>query len=330
VNIAQTTADLDALAIMGFGCVRFLTFTGVNDPFYTSWPKANFLSFPTPTADELAALRQFFEACTTAGLATEFVISLADSVGSYYNNGVTDADYQAFIAAVFPAAFAGACNRLYLGGDLRLGDNDPDPAIVASHRRFVINNWPFFVSLCPPCGLGMELSSSYATFWDRAADSTKWVRENLVRQPNYLGYQLYPSTHAALQALGFEVGGLVDWGAVTRDWIAGLRAAAGPITVMCSEMGLAVGAEFTEQDQAAFLSAALATMVGEGVKTNVWEFADHPVLGDYGLFTKARGMRPAVRAILRGLCVARAAGLLPGVQYVPPEFDDLAWLLPGA
>ena len=326
---SRIAADLNTIALMGFGCVRFLTFTAVNDPYYASWPKPNFLSFPTPAAAELENLREFFAMCTAAGLVTEVVIDLADSAGSYYNNGVTDADYQAFISALIPVCFAGELNRLYLGGDLQLGTMYPN-AVVGAHQRFISKNWPWFAAQLAGCAIGMELMSGYATFWDRGADSAAWVKANLARQPDYLGFQLYPTTHAALQALGFESAGVVDWPAVARDWITGLRMACGPsIAVMCSEMGLSVGTEFSDQDQADFLSKALVTMTAEGIKAGVWEFGDHPALGDLGLFTQVRGMRKAARILLPPLALAAGAGTLPAVQYVPPEYDDLAWLLPG-
>jgi hypothetical protein len=254
---------------------------------------------------------------------------MPDAHGRYYANGVSDADYRAFIDAIWPAIQACLPTRLYLGGDLFLGDRHRDKEMVANHRRWLAATWPYLVAKCPRCRLGVEVATADATFWDAGADSTEWIKANLARVPDYLGYQLYPSSHAALRGLGFESVGGVDWAAATRDWLTHLRAAAAPITVFADEIGLAVGGEFTPQDQANFLAAAYGVFTAGGAAANVWEFADHPALGDFGMFTRCRAPHPAVATLPATLREAAKAGLSPGIQYTPPEFDDLAWLMPG-
>ena len=329
-------ADLSIIKALGFDHIRILTMTTGGDPSYAKWPRANFLSFPIPSPAEIANLGQFLAMTSAAGMTCEIVLIMADAGNLYYENGVTKADYVNFIGTIWPAMWQGSLNRIYLGGDLRLGAND-DPTFTGPHRQFILDVWPYLVSLCPTCGFGLEVQTQNATFWDRGADSLAWIRNNLLRAPNYVGCQLYPTTHSALQALGFEdPSGVVDWTALTRDWIEGMRAAAGPIQVFADEVGMAVGSEFTEVDQVAFLSAAYTEFNSRGVLANLWEFGDHPaVIGDTLSALRrvpicgdlCRNARAAANSLSVPLAAARALNLRPGIQYTPPEYDDLAWLL---
>ena len=324
------SADLSIIKAMGFSHVRTLIFTKVNDPTYSNtvkWPAANFLTWPIPTPREIANLGEFFAMTEAFGLTCEVIPILADSTNHYYLNGVTADDYRRFIDAIWPAMWQGALNRIYLGGDLRLGDAD-DPTITASHRQFVHDIWPYLVSLCPACSMGLEIQCQNASFWDRGVDTIAWIRANVGRPPDYLGGQLYPTSHAALIALGFEKNGVVDWRAVTQTWIANMRAAAGSIQVFADEIGCAVGTEFTEMDQSDFLCAAYGVFNAAGMPTNVWEFGDHPKITDLGMFTVDRRPRLATTMLRPYLAAARAAWLAPGIQYIPPEFDDMGWVTP--
>lgn len=323
-------ADLAAIREIGFNHIRVLTFTKAKDPLYDPWPQANFLTFPVPTADELTNLAEFLNMTKTFGMTCEVVFLMPDHFNMYYQNGVTSADYRAFITALWNnSIWYGALSKIYLGGDLRLGDHD-DPVIVANHRQWISDLWPFLVSLCPGCGLGMEVQAQHASFWDRGADSLAWIRANLTaRPPTFVGAPLYPTSHAALRALGFENAvGVVDWTALTRDWVINMRAAAGPITVYADEVGLIVGPEFTAMDQATFLAAAYRVFTARKMMANVWEFGDHSAIGDFGLLTTDRVYRAASRTVKAPLAGARSVHLQPGIQYIPPEYADLAWLMP--
>lgn len=324
-------ADLNIIRMLGFQHIRLLTMTKGGDPAYATWPAANFLTFAVPSSIELANLHQFLAMTAAFGLTSEVVLLMSDSKGLYYQNGVTSADYRAFIDAVWPAMWGGHLNRIYLGGDLRLGDHDSDQAIVANHRQWVLDLWPYIVAKCPTCGFGLEVAPANALMWDRGADSIAWVRANMTaRLPDYIGGQLYPTSHAWLAAAGWETNGVINWAGLTQDWVDHMRLAAGPIQVFADEIGLAVGPEFSLQEQAAFLAAAVDTFNRNAMRVNVWEFADHPALGDFGLFTAARHARPAASALQQPLRASRLANLLPGIMYTPPEYDDLAWLMPNA
>jgi hypothetical protein len=325
-QVNAITADLVTIKGIGFTKVRLITYNKAGDPALAGWPSNVFLTFPVPTSHEVDNLKEFFALANLLGITHEVVLLMPDSSGLYYEHGVTDADYRAFVDALMPALSVGGLDKVYVGGDLMLGSAAPDQAKVANHRRWVNSMWPYVVAKCPSCKLGLELFTSYAYFWDLGADSTAWIRANLARQPDYLGYQFYPTTHAALIAGGFETGGVVNWAAVTRDWLTHLQAVAGPIPVAADELGLMVGNDFTAADQSAFLTAAYGVFNAAGVPATVWEFADHPGIGDIGLFTTTRAPRPAVAA----LPAALAGAVTPGLQYTPPEAVGFQWLMPAA
>jgi hypothetical protein len=325
MNRAMIAADLNCIRALGFNHIRFIPFVSVNDPFYSSWPSANFLTFPSPSESELGALRQFFSLIGSLGLSYEIVLSMPDSKNLYYQNGVSSGDYRTFIERIFEAAWSGPLARVFLGGDLHLGDIEADRDLVANHRRFLSDLWPFLYGVNPSCAFGIEVAGAYSTLWDAAASSIEWIKSSIVPLglPHFVGSQFYPSTHANLIATGYEKDGIIDWAGLTRSWILGLRGAAGPIPIVVDEIGLEVGREFSEGDQAAFLSAALMTINLAGVDSNVWEFSDHPGIGNFGLFRQSRTSRPALSSL-----PPFAGGLLRGIQYAPPEFDDLAFLMP--
>lgn len=317
-------ADLGLITLMGFRHIRVDTFTTGGDPAYAPWPAVNFLSFPRPTAAELGNLRQFFAMTKSFGLTSEAVLLMPAADGLYYQNGVTGADYRVFIDAMFQAIWGGRLSRIYLGGDLRLGDND-DPAVVGNHRQWISEMWPHLVSICSGCALGLEVYCAGGTLWDRGVSSIGWIKSALATQPTFIGGEFYPSSKAWLQVAGWVHGGVIDWAGLADDWADHMGAAAAPIALHVDEMGLAVGSEFTAADQAAFLSASYKRFNMRGLAANVWEYAAHPAIGDFGLFGPGRQARPAVAA-LRGVL---PGAVTPGVQYIPAGYPDLAWLMPG-
>jgi hypothetical protein len=326
-------ADLSIIREMGFGNVRLLITTTGGDPSYAPWPRGMFFSWPTPTPAELENLVELGQLTKIAGLTYEIVILMPAASGLYYQNGVTSADYQKFATAVFNYAWGGLLSRIYLAGDLRLGDHDDDPAVVANHRQFILTEWPAFKALCPPCGSGFHLSSANAKMWDRAVDSMTWVRANVSPLPTVLGCALYPSSHAWLRAAGWEApSGIVNWDGLTEDWVTNLRAAAGPILLVADEVGMLlqtadpVHSDLTLSDQKRFLPAAIGVLSRSGVAANVWEFARHTGYGDFGIIDAQRYPRPVVGPLQAELC---QGSLRPhGVQYTPPEFNGLEWLTP--
>lgn len=325
-------ADLSIIRGMGFGNVRLLIMTTGGDPSYALWPHGMFFSWPTPTVAELENLVEFGQLAQIAGLTYEIVILMQAANGLYYQNGVTSDDYQTFATAVFNHAWGGLLSRIYLAGDLRLGDHDDDPAVVANHRQFILAEWPAFKALCPVCGSGFHLSSANTKMWDRAADSMAWVRAAVSPLPTIIGCALYPSSHAWLRAAGWESGGNVDWTGLTNDWIANLRLAAGPILLVADEVGMLlhsadpIHSDFTLADQKQFLPAAIDALTAAGMAANVWEFSQHSGYGDFGLIGVRRYPRPVVGPL--GVALRHAPPRFHGVQYAPPEFNGLEWLTP--
>jgi hypothetical protein len=327
-------ADLSLLRQIGFSHLRMLTFTKGGDPLYDPWPSGIFLTFPQPTPDELTNLFEFTQMTAAFGMTYEVVFVMADHQNLYYQNDVSSAMYRQFIDAVWNWMWGGLLSRVYFGGDLRLGGHDIGQTIVYNHRDWLLREWPYFVAKCPACGIGIELTSGDATLCDRAVDSIAWARANLTeRPPSFFGCQMYPTSHAWLQAAGWEHDGVVDWAGMVRDWLARLRAAAGPIPIHADEIGMLlassapISSDLTAADQAAFLAAAYRVFNAAQVGANVWEFADHDGIGRFGLFDAARRPRLAVAALSSPLRTATSQGLRPGVAYTPPEMVGLQWLL---
>lgn len=307
IRQAAITADLLLVRNLGFDRVRLITYTKANDPAYTMWPNGMFLTFPQPTQGEIDNLKWFFREVAALGMTHEIVLLMPDSHGKYYNWGVTSDDYLAFIDALLPAVTSGRIARLYLGGDIDMS--------VISHQRWIRDLWPYVSARCPGCPLGIELLCWGAALWDRCADSTRWIRDHLTPLPGFLGMQLYP-TRAVVNGM--------SWDTLVQSWLYGVREAAGSIKIVADEIGLMVGGEFTEQDQADFLAAALKRLGSSGVDANVWEFGDHPGIGRWGLMTDCRVPRKAVTA----LAALDRGQTSRGIQFNPPEGDGLSWLMP--
>ena len=324
-------ADLSLLKQIGFSHVRLLTHNKAGDPALAGWPQSIFLSFPQPTPVELENLYEFTQMTALFGMTYEVVFVMSAGSNRYYDNGTISAQYRNFMDAVWSAIWGGMLSRIYFGGDLRLGDHDPDPELVSNHREFISTEWPYFADRADRRGLaiGMNLMNANASLWDLAVDSIAWARANLSRAPSFFGCQFYPSSHAALIAGGYEHNGSINWRLLTQDWLSHLRAAAGPIPVHADEIGMLLGGEFTQDDQHAFLPVAVDTLAKAGTGGNIWEFADHAGIGLYGLYTAERAARPAVDALRVPLGTARSYSLQPGIAYTPPESVGLQWLMPG-
>jgi len=361
-QVARINTDLAAMKSLGFKNVRFLTFTNPKDPLYASWAKDVFLSFPTPTPQELANVKQFFQLVDNAGMTHSVVLLMPESHNEYYVCGATSADYRKFVDAIWTVIWTGKLRHLYVGGDIMLDANSLDAVhpdtqhlgginVINSHRRWIQDMWSYINTKYPGGNYGIELSLFYMPL------SARWIRANLRPQPTYLGFQYYP-TRAALQALGFESGGVVNWAAATQDFLQGIKQAAGPIPVVVDEIGLNLAPtvtgwsppppppsppctvstymgtptmgppEFTAQDQRDFLTQALPILNASGVPFNVWEFADNAGIGLFGLKTESGVWRPAASAIIPAVTAARDANLYPGIQYQPLGSVGLQFIMP--
>ena len=330
--------DLAQIKQWGYELIRIITFVKANDPAYATSPDSMFFTFPKPTDQELTNFKEYLQLIDAAGLQHEVVLLMPDPKGIYYQNGVTGAEYKTFVDAIWPALWTGKLNKIYVGGDLALGTpshaQNPNSLphglnTVATHRQWISEMWPYLMQKCATC-FGIAFNSSYGTFWDSAAEGIQWVKSNLSPQPTYFGAQYYPSSPAAMRSLGFvKPDGSFDWRAAAENWVAGMSAAAGGTPFFADEIGLDLRQGFSTDDQAAFFTETLKVFNERTLAFNVWEYADHPGYGLFGLVDTNRTVRPAAQAMQPFVTASRDAGRLPGIQYLPPETPGLQFILPG-
>ena len=327
-------ADLGVMRSIGFRHVRLLTQTKALNPDVATWPATMFLTFPQPTPEELARFNEFFQLVAEAGMTSEVVFVMAGHGNLFYQDGATSEMYRQFIDTTWGAMWSPTLSRIYFGGDLRLGDADPDQVTVANHRDWLLREWPYFVAKCPACSIGIELMSGYAKMYDLAVGSIAWARASMTAQPKMFGCQMYPTSHGWLRAEGWERSGTVNWRAMVLDWLGNLQRAAGPIPILADEVGVMLQSDlpppltsdFTIQDQSDFLRAAFDALRAANVAANLWEFADHDGIGRYGMLDARRNVRPVASALGPVLARASLSGIRSGVAYTPPEYPGLQWL----
>ena len=324
--------DIKDIKERGFDRIRIIT-TVATEPSLCYSNEEACLSFPNPTQEELESFRTYLKIIDKEDLRYEIVLLMPDSSQEYYNNGITGSDYKDFVDSIWPVMWTGKLDAIIVGGDLSLnpegiiedGNFPIKKSIVDSNRQWIKEIWPHMYEKCPTCNTGININTLYAWPADTGVRNILWIKDEFPdKLPKFIAYQYYPTTKEWLTAIGYRKGGENDWQGLVEETHKKLSDAAGEIHLLADEVGLNLDLGWTDQEQSEFYTETISYMINNGIHFNIWEFADHPLNGRYGLMNEDRVPREATNSIKTLLLNKK--GVSVGIQYIPPKMHGWEYI----